>query len=111
MSAALADAKKATRLSAWILSEHGPTLTEDAWDAILAEEDTEALAWLATISSLRVDELRASQVRRALFENVVLRRYAIKMGHDARAMAEIKAWIEEAPAAGGNGERGYPRGS
>jgi hypothetical protein len=111
MSAALADAKKARRLSARLLSEHGPTLTEDAWDAILAEEDPEVLAWLAALSSLRVDELRASQVRRALFENVALRRYAIKMARDARAMAEMEAWIEGARAAGGKGDRGHPRGS
>jgi hypothetical protein len=111
MSVHLADTKKARRLCAWLLRKYGPTLTEDAWDAILTEEDSEALAWLAALASLRVDELRASQVRRALFENVALRRYGRMVGRDPRFMDEITAWIEEARAGDGEGERGNPRGS
>jgi hypothetical protein len=56
-------------------------------------------------------ELRASQVRRALFENVALRHYGRMVGRDPRFMDEITAWIEEARAGDGEGERGNPRGS
>jgi hypothetical protein len=104
VTAHLTDAQKAKWLLARLLSQRGPTLTEDAWDAILAEQDAEALAWMAALSSLRADEIHAWQIRRALLENAALRQYAMKIGRDAKAMNEVSTWIEEARAVGAKGK-------
>jgi hypothetical protein len=54
----------------------GPTLTEDAWDWITREQDATLVDFVTTLATLQLDaELGA--VRRALFENQRLCRYAL----------------------------------
>jgi hypothetical protein len=72
-----------------MLAAHTPTLTEDAWDTILAERDAEVIAWWVAVMSMDDDELHASQVRRAFFENAEIRGYAIAVGRDEREMRAI----------------------
>ncbi|MGC4118211.1 MAG: hypothetical protein QM765_27405 [Myxococcales bacterium] len=70
---ALRDPRLARRIVAHALSERGPVLTEEAWDAFLAETDPDALAWWCTLAASPLTELHLSQVRRALLENARLR--------------------------------------
>ncbi len=88
-AARLADARGAKGALLRVLAKRPPTLTQDAWDAITSENDVDVLAWYVALASMSADELHASQVRRALFENAELRQYAIALGRDPRAMREI----------------------
>jgi hypothetical protein len=64
------------RTMATSLALTGPTLTEDAWDWILREQDTDLADFVTALATLELDaELGA--VRRALFENRRLCRYAL----------------------------------
>ena len=94
----IADARSAKSLIVRIMSENSPTLTEDTWDIILAEEDTDVLAWWVALASLRAYDHHPSRVRPALFENPELRRYAMAIGRDERQMAEIGEKLEQARA-------------
>ena len=59
------------------VSRRGPTLTEDAWSFIEAEQDLAVLHFLATIATLPDDTQSFSHVRRALFENAALCRQVV----------------------------------
>lgn len=54
----------------------GPTLTEDAWDWITREPEADLVDFMTALASLELDETFAA-VRRALFENRRLCRYAL----------------------------------
>jgi hypothetical protein len=54
------------------LSEHGPTLTEGAWEWILAERDAGVLQLLMAARMLRFKDGEWDLVRRAMFENPAL---------------------------------------
>ncbi|HEU4409630.1 MAG TPA: hypothetical protein VFS43_30525 [Polyangiaceae bacterium] len=104
MAAQLSDAPKAKGALVRVLTRRPLTLTEDAWDAITSENDADVLAWYVALASMGADELRAYQVRRALFENAELRQYAITLGRDRREMREVGKLI--ASASGDRGPRG-----
>ncbi len=87
-TAALADAAGLKRLLVHQLCGHAPTLTEDAWDTLLALDDPGELAWVLALASLVADRTHLSRTRRALLENPTLRAYAIAVGRDPRAMEE-----------------------
>ena len=42
-----------------ILSQHGPVLTEDAWDKLQAEQDPDVIHWLTRLLTLPLDEAMA----------------------------------------------------
>jgi hypothetical protein len=65
------------RAIAQLLSERGPTLTEDAWDRIAAETDLAALEFLAALASLQTGSLAFFQAQRAVFENELVRSLAV----------------------------------
>jgi hypothetical protein len=91
----LTGANTAKNLLVRLLAGEGPVLTEDGWDVLLAETDAEVLAFGVALAILRADELHASQVRRALFENAELRRHAIAIGRDEREMREIGELVQK----------------
>jgi len=92
----LRDAKKARKVLVRLLSKRAPALTEDAWDALLAEEDTEVLSFWVALLQLDANEIHASQVRRAFFENEGLRRHALELGHDPKEMRAIGEQVAKA---------------
>lgn len=94
----LADAKKAKGLIVRMLADRGPTLTEDAWDSVVAESDIGVLVWWAVLLTLDASEIHASQVRRAFFENAELRRYAMAIGRDEREMLAVGELVAKARA-------------
>lgn len=78
-----------------ILSQHGPVLTEDAWDKLQAEQDPDVIRWLASLLILALDEIHVWEVKRALLENEAVRHYAIKIGKDEQAMEEVRKSFNE----------------
>lgn len=94
----LDDATGLKRLIVERLYGHTPTLTEDAWDTLLALDDPGELAWVLALASLVADETHLSRTRRALLENPMLRAYAMAAGRDDDAMAEIAAEVERSKA-------------
>lgn len=97
-TAELADATELKRLLVRYLHRQPPTLTEDAWDALLGLDDPGELAWVLALATLVANETHLSRTRRALFENPALRAYAMTVGQDAAAMAEIAAEIARSKA-------------
>ncbi|MFO0631132.1 MAG: hypothetical protein U0325_36655, partial [Polyangiales bacterium] len=75
-----------------------PTLTEAAWDHFLALEDPAELFWLVALASLDVSMVPLCDVRRALFENHPLRRWAMDAGLDAARMERVGEEIRRAVA-------------
>lgn len=75
---ARAEAERADPPARWpetfaaLIAQRGPTLTEDAWAWIAREEDPSLKAFLAALAAIDLD----GEVRRALFENRALCRYA-----------------------------------
>ena len=70
-------------------SRRGPTLTEEAWDALLRDRQPETLRWLATLACLDTSELRSHQVAVALFENPVLSDHTMALSRDREAMRRL----------------------
>jgi hypothetical protein len=97
-AALLGDLKEAKRALVRVLSTHTPTLTEDAWDAMLGEQDPEVVAWWLALACLSASELHASQVKRALFENPALGELARRLGRDEGEMRRVGEMIEKAQA-------------
>jgi hypothetical protein len=62
---------------ATLLARTGPTLTEDAWDWIAREEDAELLQFLTALAALDDAGAELGLVRRALFENRCICRFAL----------------------------------
>ena len=84
-----ADATRLKRELVHFLYRSPPTLTEDAWDNLLALRDPEELAWIVALASLNASAMHLSRTRRALLENPTLRAYAIGVSRDASAMREV----------------------
>jgi hypothetical protein len=68
---------------ATLLARSGPTLTEDAWDWIAREDDADLMRFLAALAALDDPGAELALVRRALFENRALCRYALGARRDA----------------------------
>ncbi|MGC4065700.1 MAG: hypothetical protein QM784_13840 [Polyangiaceae bacterium] len=83
----------ARRFIAKVIAINGPTLTEDAWACILAEESPEVLTWYMALVSIPAQELHLSQVRRALLENAKLLRHAMAIAKDAGQMRVIEELV------------------
>lgn len=80
----------------WIvrcLSERAPVLTEDAWEAVLSEQDEEVITWWIGLLCADSNELHFSQVRRALFESREVLRHTMSMARDAEQMKEVEAQV------------------
>jgi hypothetical protein len=73
----------------------GPTLTEDAWDWITREPEADLVDFMTALASLELDEIAAA-VRRALFENRALCRYALGALHDDALTAALGARVQAA---------------
>lgn len=73
---------------AQVLSQRGPTLTDDAWERIGREEDTDVLRFLLAVALLRDGRDGLLQLQRALFENDALCRYALEASMSDALMAE-----------------------
>lgn len=89
------DRKKIKHLIVKMLSQHGPTLTEEAWDHLIGEQNLETLEWWLSLASMGIRELHASQVRKAFFENLEIRRYAIAISRDEQELQEIEEFIKQ----------------
>ncbi len=76
------DAALAKKMIAASLARGQPTLTEDAWEAMMAETDNELLAFFVALAGLRPDDMHGSRIRRALFENAQVRAYAFAFARD-----------------------------
>jgi hypothetical protein len=79
--------------------DRSPTLTEEAWDHFLALDDTDELTWLVVLASLEAPGSPLSEVRRALFENHALRRWAMDVSRDAARMERVGEEIRRAKKA------------
>ena len=79
------------------LSEHGPILTEGAWEWILAEQDVRVVQLLMAARMLQFKDGEWDLVRRAMFENRALF-HAICDA--ARGLAERQDRDEQLPAEG-----------
>ncbi|APR77146.1 Hypothetical protein A7982_02493 [Minicystis rosea] len=79
------------RTIAALLARGGPTLTEDAWEWILREDDVAVLRFLVALAALDPRTSAVSHVRRALFENRALCRYAAAASRDEPLMAATAA--------------------
>jgi hypothetical protein len=84
-------AEKAKGVIAWLSSEHGPTLTEDTWDRILALDDVDELSFCCALLLGSSNEIHIAQTRRALLENRPLLQYAMAIARDPRRTSEIVA--------------------
>lgn len=84
------------RLLVGLKYNRSPTLTEAAWDHFLALEDPVELSWLVGLASLDASAMPLCVVRRALFENHALRRWAMAAGVDAARMEQVGAEIRQA---------------
>ncbi|MFT3763930.1 MAG: hypothetical protein QM820_00150 [Minicystis sp.] len=84
------------RTIAALMARGGPTLTEDAWEWILREDDVALLRFLVALAALdpRTGAVRA--VRRALFENRALCRHAAAASRDEALMAQVAARAADA---------------
>ena len=96
--ASLADPNQARRVVSRLLADHPVVLTEDAWDAMLTEQDPEVFRFWTGLLAIPGFELRTTHVRRAMFENVALRRYAMALARDETEMRDVAARVEEARA-------------
>jgi len=88
-ASALTDAEHAKRFLLRTLATSSPILTENAWDTIVAEKDTDILAWDVALVVMDANEIHRSEVRRAFFENAELLRYAIAWSRDPEEMKLI----------------------
>jgi hypothetical protein len=68
------------------LLARGPTMTEDAWEWIEREEDPEMIAFLTLLAALPPADPDTSALRRVLFENRTLCRYAAAVSRDPALM-------------------------
>jgi len=98
-AAATGDIPGLRRMLVHLKYGRSPTLTEEAWDHLLALEDPEELAWLVALATLDVSTLPLADVRRALFENHPLRRWAMAAGRDVARMERIGEEIRRATRA------------
>jgi hypothetical protein len=96
--ATLLDENEGKREVSRLLADHPLVLTEDAWDAVLAEHDLEVLHFWIALLRIPGFELRTSHVRRAIFENPAVRRYAMAVARDATEMRSVAALVDEARA-------------
>jgi hypothetical protein len=87
------DARAARRALAQIVAYHGPRLTERAWQAIREEPDTAVLGLMTALCF--IETYPASQVARALLENLALARFAAAAATDEVAMARAAAAIAQ----------------
>jgi hypothetical protein len=76
------------RTIAALLARGGPTLTEDAWEWILREDDLALLRFLVALATI-APAGAAARVRRALFENRTLCRHAAAASRDDALMSAV----------------------
>jgi hypothetical protein len=84
-------AEKAKGVIAYLSSKHGPTLTEDAWNRILALDDVGELSFCCALLLGRSNEIHIAQTRRALLENSTLLHHAMAIARDEQRMSEFEA--------------------
>jgi hypothetical protein len=84
------DASALRHALAQALSDHGPTLTLDAWNRIAREDDMDMLRFLLTMVLL-VRESWASLflLQRAMLENEALCRYAVEASRNDALMSQL----------------------
>jgi hypothetical protein len=68
-------ADKAKRVIAHLANKHGPTLTEDTWDRILALDDVGELSFCCVVLMPGSNEIHIAQTRHALLENRTAHRF------------------------------------
>jgi len=93
MAEVLEDIEKGRLAIVRRLADRGPVLTEDAWEALLAERDGDVIAWWIALLGTDSHELHFSQVRRALLENRELLRHTMSIANDAKKMDEMEELI------------------
>jgi len=81
-------ADHAKKVLAGLVDDLGMVLTEQAWDWILAEQDSDVLFFLATLASIPTEASQIKLLRRALFENEALCRHTFALSRDSEAMSQ-----------------------
>lgn len=65
-------------------------LTEELWDRVDAETDTDVLAFILALASQRLSELPLSETRRAVLENPELFRYALEAANNPKIIRRME---------------------